>query len=969
MITKKRVRAFLHAHWFGVMGGTLGVGVSLFTLCSLYGHSPVYADTPAAGIPGDNTLTAQNLANRTIPALDVANYQQSLSNLFASCNFATTALPPTPPTFPDLASYGNQIMSMRFGNQMIPGSCGTETELKDDLTCDDFSRAKDGEDSTSTNVDAFFDPNIYATKRLAVEASFQTLSCKQSKFQQLLQQLDCLGSRTDFFNSQLSSLQRTFNDNMTQMRRDVQAIEDTKNDRGAQIQAVDGILKGKDGGGKPGLLDVEKKFRDELSLSSSNGANSPTTSLPAAVSWLKETQKKEDDYEKSFQSYMEAKKISMAMDCLRLDKNPSFICRPGDAPGSFSDVLMCRYEQYQHLAGNTGGGKTEVLTSSNANNQAAAQAQRLQTVLSNLYSEVSVSDLPPFSMDSNSQSAGGLSLQGVKVLSLNELKKKYAAQLAALNMSQLPVKELVFSNLDKCYSKSTTAVTRDFSQPGGDLYAKWQNLSAQKRSVFNQANDLLKGFGRDLSDARQALTGTFKAPDFGHCLSDPIVTKANCIATLQGQMQGLLDGSSPDSQMPISLSGINPQSSIKFNCSGISGCIATLNNVKSNLTNEITRLDRVKTQYMDGANKAIQDSLLNMKDVLKAPLSVLKQQQDMLSSLMAMLGVPDGLKIEFPQAQDCPLPKNDPTQLMGMPDDILCLVGAPKMSPNPFMAAKTAIANQVNDLGKRAAKAQAQRVQMVQMGPQCRSQAYEKVLKKLSEGLKKSMDNLSNWNCYKDQKWCAANKMNLDYLMADMSTINQMGGGDTNLGATLGGGMGSCSSENGLTGLFSSLGLKDEGGVGGVGGGKSDDAIKKDMVDSLSNVVQMNQKRADALKEQIEKIDEQIEKTDDEKAQEELGKKRDSLYEQMMKASNEAAKKSQELYRANNDDFESSSSGDSLLDRLAGKGSGSKKTGEMTSKAGCMSIVPEIAGRVTQIKGLQQKQMMETGTGAAGMAR
>lgn len=96
------------------------------------------------------------------------------------------------------------------------------------------------------------------------------------------------------------------------------------------------------------------------------------------------------------------------------------MCRPGDGPGSFVDVLLCIYAQYIHLGGNT---------SHHSSSQSEEKTKKLKDLLDDMLKK------------------------GSSFNTLNELKKEYSSELSFFNLSQLSVKDLVFNNLDKCYGK------------------------------------------------------------------------------------------------------------------------------------------------------------------------------------------------------------------------------------------------------------------------------------------------------------------------------------------------------------------------------------------------------------------------------------------------------------------------------------------------------------------------------------
>jgi hypothetical protein len=195
----------------------------------------------------------------------------------------------------------------------------------------------------------------------------------------------------------------------------------------------------------------------------------------------------------------------------------------------------------------------------------------------------------------------------------------------------------------------------------------------------------------------------------------------------------------------------DPVTAFNFTCSGVDGCITTMQNLVTNLTTESQKLTQTKKTFITQANQSLESFKSQMTQVLNIQNQALQKRLGDLKKTLASNGVTDPLTTQ--SVQRSPLKKGE-NGLYEMPYDLLATIGGdmspPLIDPNggSFDGARASIASAIQNDEQKGSEADQVMTMILQEKQSCTRRMGEELEKKATNAFNAWGDTCAKYICY-----------------------------------------------------------------------------------------------------------------------------------------------------------------------------------------------------------------------------
>lgn len=624
---------------------------------------------------------------------------------------------------------------------------------------------------------AAFDQAVCTAQK---DASCATL--KQQALTGLLSQLNCIEGQEKAVESQIRGLQSAWQSNLNTMQQNVSSIDAVVKDRVNQIQFLNNKLTGSPkGDGSGGLMGMQQQFQAAYAQIQTDalGLQSGYTAL----------QNEQAQFQQNLQNF----EMGKAQACMNTASG-QYHCKLNGPPCSLVEYIQAVYYSLKRT------------DPSSAQNQAQSQSTAsglsalLQTIFNNMSNQTTLTPLTKDSADS-------LAAQQAQVSGINspaDVLNQYGAQLAAFNTGPLNVQQVFLSGLESCYEAAQNAVGAQENQPGSTVYMYMQRVSADSTSFRASVNQFTSKYS-DLYNSFWTTLGMTGPVNATTCMAAATSTtgKMSCANDLTTNFEGLYTGTTPNSQVNVSVPGVSssPPTTFTINCYGVNGCVTQFKNAINNVTQETTRLDQVKSSYIQQANSSIQSFATNMSTQISTQTSAVQSNLLSLKSQLAALGVtfqlPGGITPEtLVKGQTTNSQGQQVDGLYNMPQNILAVIGGNANPPlldltqGGFDNAAQNVQQQIQTDQQNVSQANSAISQIKAAAATCQQEIQHKAIESVV-----TKANALNTQCDNNAVWCQqGGSSQLQNLQSSLAQISDDGSGlDTSsIDQALATGIGTC---------------------------------------------------------------------------------------------------------------------------------------------------------------------------------
>jgi hypothetical protein len=635
-------------------------------------------------------------------ALDSANFQNSgafdaiqtgaLSGLYTSCQGST------------FASAAGTLASCVLSP---PG------DLKDaskNLDCKMF-QAEGGFSAT------------LADKRMTeYQKGLDGLVCQKAKLDAVQGQISCLNSQASALAAQIGALSSEYQKNLSRMQSDVGKLNAQIKDRKQQVDEVKSRLKGDPETGAKGFEEIAKEIDEEV------------RGMDEALRETQDANRAVENQKKVLEEKTENLKVVLARDCFDKRSESNWRCEKNGAPVKLKDYVLCRYEQNQFI------GNGNVIEDNELNRaRAAGKRAALQQVLDELFA------------DAPKDKAFNSGPQSVETLSFDDIERRFGKRLARFNGKGLDIGKFVLDNAKACFKRSEQNVARERQKRSTEVGQAQEAVLAQERKADADYRKRLKEYNNSYTKAMKVLTGTNFPLTLTACENGGSQVRENCLREIGRELDGVLRGNTPQSEIVMAIPGNQPGNSINFSCRGINGCRTSLENIGKKLKQEVVAAKSFKADYVMKANQSIQMFTQRMAQALSSQNAALKEQQTALNNQLAALGVKAGINLSSVEPEELegdgkPDDESDDSRggLYKMPKSLLGLVGG-KMTPEPLLQVKgDSLKDALSGIAEANEKMKEQKGQLQEaidkiasLKEECVSKEEQKIVEKLESQISK----------------------------------------------------------------------------------------------------------------------------------------------------------------------------------------------------------------------------------------
>ncbi len=517
-----------------------------------------------------------------------------------------------------------------------------------------------------------------------IQQDVDALSCRELKLKAIKDEMSCLQMASSRLAQIMHTMQQAFQTNIQRMNQDVANLTSMEADRTAQYADAQEKLMGGPNGVPPGIEKMRATVQAKLEASYGE------------ISQLQEQRVGLDNQKKQFEEAKQARTTSLAMSCFRDAKQTGLRCIDPNNPKSanesvtFAQYTVCRYKENQRKVG-----KSDVIdTRTESKEMAEGKASDLENLMGALLGDAGAGG--PKAAAPAGQGGGGLSAgpTGAPTLiqSAADVESQYSDQLASFNGKGLDIRAFVLKKMNSCFNRASRRVKIEensmsplAAEPGDS--SRQVGLGSMKEGLKSQERQLKTNMGRSLDQMAQvytegmrAVTGVNLPVNISLCKNAKPNALEGCLSNMQGNLEGLLKGTTQNSGVGMIIKGNNPATNIGFSCSGLNGCSAALTNVSKNLQVSVAQIKTAKQNYIMKSNQTIEQFVTQMAAQLGPQNQALSQQMNTLNSALASLGISaqiDPAKVDSEELTP------GPDGIYGAPKSAVNLIGS-KM--NPVMA-------------------------------------------------------------------------------------------------------------------------------------------------------------------------------------------------------------------------------------------------------------------------------------------
>ncbi|MEK6705499.1 MAG: hypothetical protein AABZ06_06900 [Bdellovibrionota bacterium] len=623
--------------------------------------------------------------------------------------------------------------------------------------------SESGPDASKMSCENYSKDAIEAQQK-ALDDALKTLSCKKTQLDGLKSQLGCLTSQADNLASQIQALGEAYASNVNRFQQDLSKIKSVEGDREMQFQDVTEKLGGSEKTGSPGLLRIRENTKAMIAQ------------MPLQIQGVKQMYKDIELQKKALDEQAKSRTMALTGDCFNTPK--SYRCAPNGPPVSAREYILCRYEDNLLALGNVRQKGNTIFEA-----KAKANAQALSNLLDRIFASAPKNLMMPGSDKEAQQQFQQQMQQPIRIWNPANIESEFGNALSRYNeegfynKKRLNISGEVMRIMKSCYKTANNTVEQEKTRAGSFLGVAAANIKKLERETSVRVNEFLNQYSQQLSENMSVLVGQHMPVDVSRCQNAAPNTQTNCLDDLRRNMEGLLAGSVPQSEMNIVIPSKDPQSAIKFRCQGINGCITSLQNISRKLENEKKRLGQFKSDYVLKSNQSMQNYTRQMASILSIQSQALSNRLKSLNSNLASLGVRSAVDIKPVEGEQF---EADEDGLYKAPKSVLKLIGGQMTPPmldvhgENFSSALGGVTERANEIDEKMSRLNESKSFLVALGPKCSKEKLEKQVNVLSS----VTDRFANTNCGSiGEGWCEKFRDDFVRLANDVGTIL----GDTDL--------------------------------------------------------------------------------------------------------------------------------------------------------------------------------------------
>ncbi len=624
------------------------------------------------------------------------------SNVLTSCSMQQGTI-----NQQGMLDLSKQVASYSSGTGLpIPGpsgtaSCGLPSKMYATFQCKDSPVPAAGSTCESFEVGGVFNATLLTSKMQQAQAATCSIECKRSKLNAIQQELQCLSSQSDQMIQQINSqLQQAFTENITRYQTDVATLKGVIKDREIQSTFVKEKLGGSGERGEDGWV----KIQGDLTNSYAGMVNE--------VAEVTELQKAASMQKASLLEQSEMRRASVTAECFRTQVQSSYQCVPNGPPVSAYDYVLCRYEQNQYLSSN--GQQVEYDASTKA--QATAKTAGLKNILDTIFTNAPAA----YKVPTNPDQVAAMASQPIGNLVPANVEATYGGQLTGYDGKGLGIHQFVMDALAACDARSVKQVEKEKTMVNNALGLAIQGAQRSDRQLCAKVDSLFDKYSQQYSAAMTSLTGMNLPLDVSGCRSssncavlaacnEDIICRqrtfnlqTSCLADLKQNMEGLLRGTTQNSNVQILVTANNTKQNISFDCAGVNGCVRKMQNLSTELGKEQEKIKKFKDDYVLKANQNIETFSRQTASRLSPASQQINSRLKDLNSALSQYGDGTAIKIKAYEPED--MSQNvDDDKLYKLPHNIMKVVGG-KATPPLMDISGDSFGESLSGMGKATQK-------------------------------------------------------------------------------------------------------------------------------------------------------------------------------------------------------------------------------------------------------------------------
>ena len=614
-------------------------------------------------------------------------------------------------------------------------------------------------------------PGIYDPKQAQLQENqvkniLAVISCKENKLAGVKAEISCLTTQAQLINNQIQQMQQPLLQKFQQMQQDMTTLGNELTNRKSQLDDTNLKLNGSPSPNMPGANQSAQSSSGSIGTGSAGLLIQQGTTqqlvqgMQNDIAQIQQMQTVEAQLAQTVTTQAADRTMALAASCFENTAVPGFQCKlPGAAVNpaeSPMNYLLCRYQQNVTQLSSNG-----VVQTNNALLQAQGNQQysALQSLLTEIMGLTPQSNSIPIVNPSAGPQITADADQGATILTAADVETQFGTQLASMNAAGINVHDFVMKWIGSCFQKATNQVAAEQLSSSSSLGQAEASVQAKLLFNQNQADLLMKKYNQVWSDDMKALTGQSAPLNLTNCIDQQPQIQLACLNDIENNMNGLLNGTTTNSAIQMTIQGTQSQSNITFTCNGLNGCAASLQNLATNLARETQVLGQYQKTYVTQANQGVDQFLSQMRQALSPQSAALQSQLQSINTQLATLGVGQGLDIQAIDGSKAQLTTDPNTGLYQTPTNLLALIGSGTTPPlldvsgNNFSSALGGIATEISTEQSNMAKATNYQQQVVAKATGCR----QTDIQNLAQNVQNDAQQLQTLQCGSNYQWCSTN--------------------------------------------------------------------------------------------------------------------------------------------------------------------------------------------------------------------
>lgn len=553
-------------------------------------------------------------------------------------------------------------------------------------------------------------------------------NCQQGKIQAINAMTACLQSSSQDLKNEANSLNTALSAQARTQAQQMLVYKQQEADSNAKIVSLTNKLDGN--GSTPGLLATVQAAQTLLQ------------EAPNQIHALQAQRNKVNQLAAALQTDLKTAKMGYISTCLNTP-NQAYTCG-ASGPMTFLAAEQCIYEL--NASGSLQANGQRIYNTS-LTNQANAKSAGLGQLFTNILGTLPTSSAVPgvTTPDPNNPSAPPVAANTQSLMNLDPatLEANFDQQLSAY---QVGPNRTLSNDFNQAVAYCAALADREFNQQqkqssaGGtgavnnSAYGqRAQQVIEEEQSFEQQYNTQINSLAPQVAALTGALTGQAQSINTNACTNAPADNQIACVQTTVNNVQGVLYGSiyGPLS-IPIQGNGHGPALQVSCN-QGAVACAKTLQNVKTNLTQELPVIAKEKEQYAQAAVQGRQQFVQSIATQLSAQSTLEQSAINKLNKARASLGQ-GPLQLPAIQGQPVALDPDglpEPFQSGGAIGEIAEYVNPPILDASQVTSDNSA--NAAQQIAQNLAQIRAQELQLQALPNTCQANMLNGMMSNLQQ--------------------------------------------------------------------------------------------------------------------------------------------------------------------------------------------------------------------------------------------